>query len=96
MGLESVELIMRVEEDFDIEIRDEEATELATVGQIYDCVLRKLGLNAPEHDTYLHPEKAWTEQKVWETLRAAVSDELSVDLALVTREAHIIFDLGAD
>lgn len=45
MGLDVVELIMRVEETFEIEIGDEEASELITVGQLYTCILGKLGLS---------------------------------------------------
>ena len=46
MGLDVVELVMRVEEEFDIEIFDEEASQLYTVGQLHTCVLSKLGLLA--------------------------------------------------
>lgn len=44
MGLDVVELIMAVEEDFQIVIGDLEAENLATVGDIYLLVLKKLGL----------------------------------------------------
>ena len=44
MGLDAVELIMGVEEAFDIEIPDEEAPTIRTVGQMYALVLRKLAL----------------------------------------------------
>jgi len=36
---------MRFEETFEIEIGDEEASELITVGQLYTCILGKLGLS---------------------------------------------------
>lgn len=45
MGLEIVELIMRVEETFEIEIGDEEASEIITIGQLYTCILGKLGIS---------------------------------------------------
>jgi acyl carrier protein len=44
MGLDAVELIMGVEEAFDIEIPDEEAPAIRTVGQMYELILRKLTL----------------------------------------------------
>ena len=42
MGLEIVELIMRVEEDFGIEIGDEEASQTSTVGELCQLVTLKL------------------------------------------------------
>ncbi len=46
MGLDVVELMMRIEEEFAIAIEDEEASQLETVGQLHLCVLGKLGLTA--------------------------------------------------
>ena len=42
MGLESVEIVMAVEEEFGIQIPDERAVELATVGEMLDFVLTAL------------------------------------------------------
>ena len=42
MGLDAVELVMRVEEEFGIEIPDAEAEEATTVGKLYELVLSKL------------------------------------------------------
>jgi hypothetical protein len=42
MGLDSVELVMAVEEQFGITISDEEAQEMRTVGDMYQCVLGKV------------------------------------------------------
>lgn len=44
MGLDVVELIIRVEEEFGIAIEDEEASYLETVGQLHLCILSKTGL----------------------------------------------------
>ncbi len=42
MGLELVELVLRVEEAFGIEITDDEAVAAETVGQLHQCILSKL------------------------------------------------------
>ena len=42
MGLESVELIMDVEDAFGIQIADEEASKIVTVGELYETILGKL------------------------------------------------------
>ena len=39
-----MELVMRVEEEFEIEIPDEEASEISTCGQLFEWVARKKGL----------------------------------------------------
>jgi hypothetical protein len=42
MGLDSVKLVTAVEETFDIEIADEEATSVRTVGDMLELVVSKL------------------------------------------------------
>lgn len=39
-SLDSVELVMAIEEEFDIEINDDDAEHLETVQQLYDYVLK--------------------------------------------------------
>jgi acyl carrier protein len=43
MGLEGVEIVMRVEETFDIAVDDAEAETLQTPGQLIELVMRKVG-----------------------------------------------------
>jgi hypothetical protein len=45
MGMDGVELVMAVEDAFQITISDAEASQILTVGQLYSCVLEKLGNN---------------------------------------------------
>ena len=45
MGLDTVELVLEVEEAFSIKLPDEEASNINTVGELYDCVLSKTQLN---------------------------------------------------
>jgi hypothetical protein len=42
MGLDAVEIILRAEELFAIDIRDEEAAKVETVGQFYELICSKL------------------------------------------------------
>ena len=41
MGLDTVELVMEIEEAFDISIPDDRASEMLTVGDVYDFILEK-------------------------------------------------------
>ena len=43
MGLDGVELVLRIEEEFGIEITDAEAGTATTVGKVYDLVMSKIG-----------------------------------------------------
>jgi acyl carrier protein len=42
MGLDSVELLMRIEEEFSIDLPDEDVSYVHTVGELYEVVLSKL------------------------------------------------------
>jgi hypothetical protein len=44
MGLDAVEIILRAEELFAIEIQDEEAARVETVGQFYDLICSHLNI----------------------------------------------------
>lgn len=84
MGLDSVELVMDVEETFDIEISDREASNIETVGQFYDFILAKLAAAQRNMD----------KQEVWETLRKCIVKIGGMAPEKVVPEARIIKDLG--
>ena len=48
MGLDSVELVMSVEDAFQINISEEEASKIRTVGEFYDVVRSKLAIKDDE------------------------------------------------
>ena len=48
MGLDSIELIVEVENKFQIEILDIEAENILTVGDFYECIVRKLAFSSNE------------------------------------------------
>lgn len=47
MGLDTVELVMAVEEEFGIEIPNEDAEKMTTVGQVYTYVRNRLSKTTP-------------------------------------------------
>ena len=88
MGLAIVEMLMRVEEEFDITIEDEEANRLETVGQLHRCVLSKIGLPSTIYGA--------DEEQVWQKLTLILVDELDVEPGAVTPDAQFVRDLRLD
>jgi acyl carrier protein len=81
MGLEIVELIIRLEEKFAIEIPDADAERLATIEEIEHYIAGRLDIPAEERDA------------LFERIRAIVVDELGVPPGKVRRETRLVEDL---
>ena len=90
MGLDSVELLMEVEREWDLEIPDAAADRLATVGDLYWLVLD--GLSARARAT---GAPAPDPPQVWARLVAIIARELGVEPGRVRPEASFRGDLGA-
>ncbi len=90
MGLESVELVMAIEEEFDISIPDEEAGNLDTVGKLYQYILDILYLKQSGSSGEVD------ESDVWERTREVIVSQLGVDLEEVTEDASFVADLGIE
>ena len=87
MGLDTVELVMAVEEHFHIEVPDAAASKIGTVGELHTFVhdeLRRLG----------RTNLGYTE--IYDQLREIICRQLGVHPRKVVLEAHIVKDLGAD
>ncbi len=86
MGLDTVELVMAIEEEFSIEIPNADAAKLEVLGDLQDYTVRALRQRGGTPD----------ESQVWERLTAVVVAQLGVLREEVTRSAHIVKDLHAD
>lgn len=74
MGLDSVVLVLEVEEAFGIKIPDADAEKLATVGELHRYVVAMLGVDDPSRRRSRCPSQAAFHQ-----LRRALVGELGVD-----------------
>jgi acyl carrier protein len=85
MGLDLVELVYRVEEEFDIQMSDEDAALITTTGQLIDYLMAR-------------PELAGlrTRDTVAEEVWQIVEDELGVDRKNFNEDSRLIEDMGAD
>lgn len=93
LGLEIVELFMAVEEAFDIEIPDEEATDIDAVGLLYILVCDKIGLDPTAAEA--EPTQAgWTQGKVWDILCAIIHQQFRVPKRKIHFDTRFVDDLG--
>ncbi len=87
MGLDIVEIVIEVEEAFDIRIPDDRAGQMTTVGDLYDLMIEsKRGSLAAQDD----PAAAW------EALKQIIVYQLGVKPEAVTVDARFVDDFGAD
>jgi acyl carrier protein len=86
MGLQTVELIMSIEETFNVEFSEDDAGRLGTVGDIHSTVLEVLRASGRTPDGV----------DVWNKLQAIVVEQLGVRPDEVTSTARIVEDLGAN
>ena len=84
MGLDSVELVMAFEEEFEIEIPDAAAEEMVSVRDVRDFVVAELARNGRE----ITPAEAF------ERVRKLIVEHGNLDPDVVTLDADIVGDLG--
>ncbi len=72
MGLDAVELVIDVEEAFDIRISDERAEQILTVGNLYDVILKM----APSNNT---PNSVCLSAGTFRLIRRSLCDDLHLD-----------------
>ena len=80
MGLDSTELVLEIEDTFQIQIPDDEYAGLATVGQLHDYIV----------------ERTQQPLDVWETLREVICRQLHVSPEEVQYSTRFIEDLRMD
>jgi acyl carrier protein len=87
MGLDTVELVMAVEEHFRIEIPDDKASKIFTVGELHSFIVGALARAG---------RAEFSETQVFDELRDLICNQLAVDPRIVKPEARIVKDLGID
>ena len=86
MGLDSVELVMAVEEEFGFLIPDDDAAKLDTVGKLYQYIVNDCKGNDLEI----------IDDDIWKRLKAVIVTQLGVEPEEITKEASFVYDLGVD
>ncbi|HWA93582.1 MAG TPA: hypothetical protein VG844_03200 [Terracidiphilus sp.] len=109
MGLDTVEIVLRTEETFNIDLSDDECGRVITVGDLYRLVLDKLelpymsasevaaGTQGRDRSHLRMPSLySWSPPDVWRTLKGIIVDQLQVKEEDVKEEAAFLRDLGSD
>ncbi|GDY21337.1 hypothetical protein LBMAG56_26830 [Verrucomicrobiota bacterium] len=88
MGLDTVELVMAVEEEFDLAISAAAAAKMKRVGDLHAFVVTTLQQRAGAGVV--------DDAQVWERLRGIIVEQLGVRVEEVTPSARFLEDLRAD
>ncbi len=87
MGLDTVELVFAIEKHFAIDIPNEVAARLTTVGEMHEYVyseLHRLG------------RRTYGYTQVFDELREIIVEQIGVDPRQVQPEASFVYDLKMD
>ena len=85
MGLDSIELVFAIEDEFGIEIPAHDVGHLATVGEMADYLCARVGAAEPD-----------ARAAVWTRLVDVVERVQGLDRSRIVPEARFIRDLGVD
>jgi len=88
MGLDAVELVLAVEDEFAITIDDKDAEKITTPRQFADYVVGRLGAMAPGEKT------EWTSDPILQRIIQITSEQLGVPIEKVLPDSHFVEDLG--
>jgi acyl carrier protein len=87
VGLDTVELVMAIEEEFDLEISNESAATIVTVGDMHAFLIAELAkLGRPHAD----------EKLIYSKMRDIISRQIGVEPEEVVPEARFVEDLRLD
>lgn len=90
MGLDTVELLLFVEEEFNIEIADEAVERVETVGDLEKLIVSLVSAGAPVTAVTVGA----TGQDIARRLRRILVNELAVEPSRIRFDARIVEDLG--
>lgn len=85
MGLDLVELVMRIEEEFEVTISDDAASSMTTPRHIIEFLMLQPTVS-----------QKWSRDYVAITTWLIIEDELSIDRNNFNEDSRFIEDMGAD
>jgi acyl carrier protein len=99
MGLDTVELVMEFEREFDITIPDAEAARMQTVADTLRFIVAELARKSPDPDSnaraFYEPNGSVDVPRVASKLRHIIAEQMAIDPKDVHPDSRYIEDLGA-
>lgn len=92
MGMDTVELVMALEEAFQIAIPDEEAEKISTPHHVIDFIMSRL----EGEQTSTVGVKRWSREEVASKVREITIEQLAITPDQYHEDARFIEDFGAD
>ena len=92
MGLDIYEVVLEVQEEFGVEIPDEEMQQIESVGDLYNVTINSLHAQRPDRLGY----DPGSDEDVWERLKALLVHQLGVRPDEVVKSARFFHELGFD
>ena len=86
MGLETLELMMDIEDNFEIRITDDDAAAAVTIDQVCDLILLCI---ERQHNGRTH-----VKSEIFNWLADLLAREYKIPLSAITPKAELIKDLG--
>lgn len=103
MGLDIVELFMAVEARFGVDIPDEEAEQMRTVGSLHQWLVNQRPARFPTQRTRLItpdpeplPDSEFTPHEIWLILLDIIEEQAGVERSIIQPETFWVEDLGLD
>ena len=99
MGLDTVELVMEIEHEFEIDLPDAEAEKIRTVGMLAEFVWERVRdqiPSAPFPPAPIHAPRAASYEAVLEKVRRIVSNQFGARLDDIQPHTRFVEDLNAD
>ena len=91
MGLEFVEFVMTLEEEFKVDIPDKVAQDLRTSRKVYEWLIHEL---RADNTNAIPFGKAWTREQIIQRTRELIRDQFGVEK--FSDDDHFVEDLGID
>jgi hypothetical protein len=88
MGLDIVEMVMALEQAFEIRFPEEDLTRVRTVGELYDCVMKQLSTARPP------PHDGPYEGELWERYLDVIERETGAERERLRPRTAFVYDLG--
>lgn len=90
MGMDTIEIVMAIEKEFQIKIPDDAAANLVTVGMLSDYVVSVTRQRAPNQD------QSTIETQILDSIIKITGEVLGIDTSLINSSSNFVYDLGAD